>query len=84
MKLSASHMNARGQGYFMAVSWSFTYIQKNNNLIVTSLVQVSGERLQDQWSSGFDRMRVWVNYAGQDQRVKENLFTPLTIHSSLL
>ena len=57
MKWTASHMNARGQGHFRAVyPWTsimviFTNIV-SNIFSATSLVQVLGERLQDQWSSG--------------------------------
>ena len=50
-------MNARGQGYFRAVyPWTsdmVIYINIVLNVSATSLVQVSGECLQDQWSSGF-------------------------------
>ena len=57
MKLSASHMNARGQGHFRTVyrCTCVMVIYINfvlNNFTATSLVQESGERLQDQWSSG--------------------------------
>ena len=58
MKLSVLHFNARGQGHFRTVSrwpvsWSFT--KKNcffNNFSAIFLIQVSDERLQDQWSTG--------------------------------
>ena len=57
MMLSASHRNARGQGHFRTVSCctSVMVMYINfvfNNFSAISLVQVSGEGLQDQWSSG--------------------------------
>ena len=55
MKWTASHMNAEGQGYFRTVypetSDMVNYINIVSNISATSLVQVSGERLQDHWSS---------------------------------
>ena len=57
MKWIASHMNVKGQGHFRAVSPCNSVMAIHisfvlNNFSATSLVQVSGERLQDQWSSG--------------------------------
>ena len=56
MKWTVLHMIAGGQGHFRAVyPWTsdmVIYINIVSNIPVTSLVQVSGEHLQDQWSSG--------------------------------
>ena len=50
-------MNARGQCHFGAVyPWTsdmVIYISIVSNISATSLVQESGERLQDQWSLWF-------------------------------
>ena len=57
MKWTASHMNTRDQGHFKAVSpWTSDMVMYINivlNISATALFQVSGECLQDQWSSGF-------------------------------
>ena len=61
-------MNARGQGHFKAVypwtSGMVIYIKIVSNISATSLVQESGEGLQDQWSSGLLFLsltyRLWV------------------------
>ena len=63
MKLSGSHMNAWGQGYFrlsppervpcMVIYTNFVL----NNFSANPLVQISGERLQDQWSSGLSKRK---------------------------
>ena len=56
MKWTASHLNAKGQGHFKAVyPWTsdmVIYIDIVSKISATSLVQVSGELLQGQWSSG--------------------------------
>ena len=58
MKLSASHLKAWGQSHFRAISPCTSAMLLYINFVLnkfpaTSLVHVSGERLQDQWSSGF-------------------------------
>ena len=46
-----------GQGHLRAIyPWTsdmVIYIEIVSNIFATSLVQVSGEGLQDKWSSGF-------------------------------